>query len=393
VSYRKARPAAVSWAVTVSIIALIDSVGLDLPTGEQARMDGEALEPGFAEIDPADYVREQLPLSPEMESAMATARELAAASRSDNTRANYRSGWNQFLRFAREHHPASSPLPANPALVALYLGWLRDLGRTSQTLRARAASISFHHRQAELPSPCDHKYVKDVLEGASRKDAGREHGRATVTLEDLHALLARLPDPEKLIEVRDRAVALLTFATSRRRSEIAALDLKELDFSRRDFLLVRIARSKTDQHGVGTTVAVPRLPAALARVCAVRAVERWITLSTAELPKATDPAIPLFRAFSIGGELSGHRIEPRAVAAILKRLYAHAGFSETHIKSIGAHSLRRGFVTSADAAGSTAAEIMAVTGHRDRRMLDRYTNHEKTKNPPLLRMFSAVPDD
>ena len=25
--------------------------------------------------------------------------------------------------------------------------------------------------------------------------------------------------------------------------------------------------------------------------------------------------------------------------------------------------------------------------HGDRRMLDRYTNHEKTKNPPLLRIF------
>ena len=352
-------------------------------------MDEAPRVPGASSLDPVDYVREQLPLSPEMESAMATARELAVASRSDNTRVNYRSAWNQFLRFSREHHPASSPLPANPALVALYLGWLRDQGRTSQTLRARAAAISFHHRQAELASPCDHKYVKDVLEGASRKDAGREHGRATVTLEDLHALLARLPDPEKLIDIRDRAVALLTFATSRRRSEIAALDLRHLDFSRRDFLLVRIARSKTDQRGVGATVAVPRLPAARARVCAVRAVERWITSSTADTPSAAGSEVPLFRAFSIRGELSQHRIEPRAVAAILKKLYADAGFSEAHIKSIGAHSLRRGFVTSADAAGSTAAEIMAVTGHRDRRMLDRYTNHEKTKNPPLLRMFNS----
>jgi integrase len=228
-----------------------------------------------------------------------------------------------------------------------------------------------------------------VLEGASRKDAGREHRRATVTLEDLHALLARLPDAEKLIDIRDRAVAQLTFATSRRRSEIAALDLRHLDFSRREFLLVRIARSKTDQRCVGATVAVPRLPAGLARVCAVRAVERWIKASTAEHSNDSNVNVPLFRAFSIRGQLLEHRVEPRALAAILKRLYADAGFSEAHIKSIGAHSLRRGFVTSADAAGSTAAEIMAVTGHRDRRMLDRYTNHEKTRNPPLLRMFNS----
>jgi integrase len=90
------------------------------------------------------------------------------------------------------------------------------------------------------------------------------------------------------------------------------------------------------------------------------------------------------------GALREPRIEPRAVAAILKRLYALAGFSEA-FKAIAAHSLRRGFVTSAEAAGATAAEIMTVTGHRDRRMLDQYTNHEKTKNPPLLRMFDREP--
>ena len=359
-----------------------------LNANEILHMSGAQPEPDVAKIDSGDLAY-QPPLSSEMESAMATARELAEASRSENTRASYRSAWNQFLRFARDYHAASSPLPANPALVALYLGWLREQGRASQTLRARAAAISFYHRRAELPSPCDYKYVKDVLEGASRKDAGRKHGRATVTLEDLHALLARLPDPSTLIDLRDRSVALLTFATSRRRSEIAALDVRHLDFTRREFLIVRIARSKTDQRGVGASVAVPRLPLARARVCAVRAVERWIEASTADIAADAVSELPVFRPFSILGQLSARRIEPRAVAAVLKRLYADAGFSEAHIRSIGAHSLRRGFVTSADAAGSTAAEIMAVTGHKDRRMLDRYTNHEKTKNPPLLRMFNG----
>ena len=205
-------------------------------------------------------VIEKVPLSPEIASAMATARDLAEASRSKNTRDNYRSGWNQFLRYCREHHPTHSTLPAPPAMVALYLGWLRDQGRVAQTLRARAAAIAFYHRQAELHSPCDHKFVKDVLEGASRKDAGRDHGRATVTREDLEKLLLRLPLPQTLLEKRDLALTLLTFSTSRRRSEIAALDLVNLDFSRREFLFIRIAKSKTDQHGIGMTIGVPRLP-------------------------------------------------------------------------------------------------------------------------------------
>lgn len=232
--------------------------------------------------------------------------------------------------------------------------------------------------------------MKDVLDGASRRDAGRDHGRGTVTREDLEALLLRLPEPATQREIRDRAIALLTFATSRRRSEIAALDLAHLTFRRQnehEFLFVRIAKSKTDQHGVGATVAVPRLGEPLRRVCAVQALEAWLDVLGAREERTVISAGPLFRVFSIQGELQAHRIEPRAVAAVLKRLYTHAGYSEAHIRAIAAHSLRRGFITSADAAGATAAEIMAVSGHRDRRMLDRYTNHENTKNPPLLRMF------
>ena len=335
---------------------------------------------------------EQPALSPEIEATLAAARELADASRSDNTRESYRSGWDQFLRYCREQHPGRTPLPAHPALVALFLTWLNQNGRTPATLRSRAAAIGYYHRRMEHPSPTDHQYVKDVLEGAARRHAGRDHGRATVTREDLEALLLRLPEPSTPLEIRDRAIALLTFATSRRRSEIAALDLAHLTFRRQnehDFLFVRIAKSKTDQHGVGMTVAVPRLGEPLARVCAVAALEQWLDALGARDGHTVVGEGPLFRAFSIQGELQAHRIEPRAVAAVLKRLYAQAGYGEEHIRAIAAHSLRRGFITSADAAGATAAEIMAVSGHRDRRMLDRYTNHEKTKNPPLLRMFGS----
>ena len=333
---------------------------------------------------------EQLPLTPEIEAAMATARALADASRSENTRAAYRNGWDLYLRYCREQHPGRSPLPAHPALVALFLSTLRNQGRTASTLRVRAAAIAYYHRRAGHPSPCTHSFVKDVLEGAARGDAQREHGRATITREDLEALLLRLPEPATALEVRDRAIALLTFATSRRRSEIAALDLSHLTFrhqNEHDFLLVRIVKSKGDQHGMGATVAVPRLPLHLRRVCAVAALELWLDTLGVREGRTIGSSGPLFRAFSIDGHLCAHRIQARVVAAVLKRLYTQAGYRPEHIAAIAAHSLRRGFITSADGAGATAAEIMAVTGHKDRRMLDRYTNHEKTKNPPLLRMF------
>jgi integrase len=44
----------------------------------------------------------------------------------------------------------------------------------------------------------------------------------------------------------DRAILLLTFASGRRRAEISALNVEDLDFSRSDFLIITIRKSKTD---------------------------------------------------------------------------------------------------------------------------------------------------
>jgi hypothetical protein len=48
---------------------------------------------------------------------------------------------------------------------------------------------------------------------------------------------------------------------------------------------------------------------------------------------------------------------------------------------------KRGFVTSADMAGATTAQIMDVTGHRDPKSLRRYTRRELLHDPVLLKLF------
>jgi hypothetical protein len=49
--------------------------------------------------------------------------------------------------------------------------------------------------------------------------------------------------------------------------------------------------------------------------------------------------------------------------------------------------LSRGFVTSADMAGATTAQIMDVTGHRDPKSLRRYTRRELLHDPVLPKLF------
>jgi len=313
--------------------------------------------------------------SPHVARAITTARQLIAGATSENTRRAYETGWRQFTVHANAL--GLEPLGAHPALVATFLGSLRDGGATSQTLNSRAAAIRFFHRQAGLASPTDQRVVRDLLEGARREDAGRDHGRATITAKRLAATLELQGPPTTPLAIRDRAILLLTFASGRRRSEIAGLNVEDLDFGRPGFLIVTIRKSKTDQGGAGQFVAVPRLEHG---PCAVAAVEAWLAIR--EQKKG-----PLFVAFSPHGELRETRIEGRLVAEVVKRLFRDTGSSESEVEKVAAHSLRRGFVTSADMAGATAAQIMDVTGHRDPKSLRRYTRRELLHDPVLLKLF------
>ena len=113
--------------------------------------------------------------------------------------------------------------------------------------------------------------------------------------------------------------------------------------------------------------------------CAVAAIEAWLDIRKQKKG-------PLFVAFSPHCELRETRIEGRLVAEVVKRLFRDAGATRDQIDAIGAHSLRRGFVTSADMAGATTAQIMDVTGHP--KSLRRYTRRELLHDPVLLKLFN-----
>jgi site-specific recombinase XerD len=142
--------------------------------------------------------------SPSVARAITTARKLIAGATSENTRRSYETGWRQFTAHAQSL--GLEPLGAHPALVATFLGHLRHGGATSQTLGSRAAAIRFFHRAAGLASPTDQRVVRDLLEGARREDAGRDHGRATVTAKRLAASIELQGPPATPIAFRDRAI-------------------------------------------------------------------------------------------------------------------------------------------------------------------------------------------
>lgn len=149
--------------------------------------------------------------------------------------------------------------------------------------------------------------------------------------------------------LRDRAILLVGFAGAFRRSELVALDVADLEFCDGG-LRVTIRKSKTDQEGLGATIAI--VPGSIA--CPVEATRNWM-----EASGITDGA--LFRSVSRSGKISSGRLSGRAVAEVVK---TYAGKVGLKIADFSGHSLRSGFLTSAVARGASIFKMMDVSWHK-----------------------------
>ena len=285
-------------------------------------------------------------------------------SKSANTKKAYENAWKDFCRYCFDRRRADLPCSAQTALD--YVTFLADAGASVATIDQRVAAIAFMHKTAHLEDPTAHSVVREVLKGIRRKRAGdgvRQKQAAPITRDDLFLLVAALP--ADLRGTRDRALLLLTFACARRESEIAALDVADVQFTPRE-MIVTIRRSKTDQEGVGVKKRITRLSDENAGICPVRAVRAWLT--AANLDRG-----PLFRKVDARGNVWDRRPNPRIVEQIVKRTMAQLGRDPALYSG---HSLRAGFVTQAGEDGAALHEIMDVTDHKSMDMVRRYMRHQ-----------------
>jgi integrase len=187
-----------------------------------------------------------------------SAREgLGGAAHASGTSKGYSCDWRIFSQWCaaagREYLPGSSDT------VALYATWLLvDQERKVNTASRHVASIAHFHKAAGLPSPVNSE-VRSVITAVRRRRQERPQGKSAL---DPAALLkaVRACDPSTNSGARDRAILVLGFATSLRRSNLCALQLSDLAFERRG-LAVFVRRSKTDQMGRGRLVGVwPVMP-------------------------------------------------------------------------------------------------------------------------------------
>jgi integrase len=267
------------------------------------------------------------------------------------------------------------PLHGMPTEVAAALKaqhFLRVAGpHAPSTVKRRLAHWGTLHRWRGLDSPAAAPKVRTAVRlavRASTRPRTRKSPKA-VTRDVLERLLATCV-LNRLVDVRDRALLLVAFASGgRRRSEVAGLRLKQIvaeqpilanpkdpDSARLRCLAIQLGRIKTGVADENRRVLVIGRPA--------DALMAWIE-------RAGISTGAVFRGVDRWGRIGATALSPQAVNLIVKKRAQAAGLDP---KEISAHGLRSGYLTESAQRGIPIVEAMQQSQHRSVQQAAGYYN-------------------
>jgi integrase len=290
------------------------------------------------------------------DTAQETIDHYTQAAYSQSTKESYR-------RWVTQFEAAGFTLPATPENVVAFLVTLKKVNGelyAAQSINQCVAAISKAHVVAGFIDPTDSIKVKTLVKGYRRAHGtAATRNAAPVVKDDLTVFLSKLVG-KTLIDKRNKALILLGFSGAFRRSELAALELRDLEFSGQG-VIVSLRKSKTNQEGKPE---IKTIPARNNKLCAVTALKEWIEASNIIEGK-------LFRGITRHGGLRDS-ITTCAINTIIKA--AFEGISDTTATSkVSAHSLRVGFITTCATAKVPTHLIMQVSGHKSTQMISHYS--------------------
>ena len=191
---------------------------------------------------------------PSARAAMALAKSRAYQDAADApaTLRAYASDLANYKAWCEKH--GFQPMPAAPEVVGAYLAAAGE-GYALPTLRRRVAAIARACGVAGHPLDTKHPAIRETLRGIARRHGIPARRAAALTTAEIRKLSRACGTG--LAGARDRALFLMGFAGALRRSELVALDLEQVTWTRNGMKLL-IERSKTDAEGQGAEIAIPR---------------------------------------------------------------------------------------------------------------------------------------
>jgi site-specific recombinase XerD len=285
-----------------------------------------------------------------------------------NTLRAYKADMLEFITYCDKAFKCA--LPADPNTVSDFLMQTLGKGIKSSTIRRKVSSISAIHRLSGLPDPTKHSEARITQRKIYRQLGTRFDQAYPITKALLDRLLATCGDD--LHGLRDRALLLVAYDSMRRRSELIALRIEDIEWLSDESASILLRKSKTDQHGCGKWVHLTADSTA--------ALQAWI--SAAQITEGF-----IFRGIRPSGMIAESLCESR-ISRIYKNLARKAGLSEPVVEAISGHSMRVGGAQDLLQHGASLPQIMVKGGWAKTDTVMRYV--ERVNKPATLnRNFSV----
>jgi integrase len=283
------------------------------------------------------------------------AQHYSDAAYSNNTKKSY-ARWLVIFASAGYSLPAT-----DRQLVDFIVGLRKHDGSqySAQSINQCLAAIEKAHKLAGFQSPTKSPLVDSVIKGFKRVHGTKATRQAAPITRD-RLVESITIKTNSLKAKRDKALILLGFFGAFRRSELATLNLNDVQFDNNG-VVVTLQKSKTNQEG---KLEQKTIPARSDKLCPVKALKDWI--DAAHLVDGR-----LFRGVTRHGGI-GESITTNSISIIIKELFERKTDC-SGILSISAHSLRVGFITTCALAKVPTAKIQSVTGHKTPAMIAHYT--------------------
>ena len=231
------------------------------------------------------------------------------------------------------------------ASLAVYLARLHAAGRSPAVAAMAVAAVKFRFRLQGLASPAG-PATDRVLAGLRREGKGRGRGQVDGMrfgeVDTAAAVAAN--DGGSVAGLRDAALLAVASDGLLRVSEVAALDVGDVQAEADGSGRLLVGASKTDQEGRGAVLYLGALT--------VSRVNAW-------LAAAGHRDGPLFRRVRRGGRVEGdpgRRLSVNAIRRIIRRRAAAVGIEGR----VSGHSLRVGGAQSLAAGGASIVEMQTA---------------------------------
>ncbi|MFH6952668.1 site-specific tyrosine recombinase XerD [Pseudoalteromonas sp. XMcav1-K] len=261
---------------------------------------------------------------------------------SENTLAAYRSDLNKFAIFIAK----TSLFDVDESIILDYLAYRREKGFTARsTARAQSALKRFYLYFIGLK-----KLSSSPLAHIEQPKLGQSLPK-TLTEQEVEALLDA-PNLEEPIELRDKAMLELLYATGLRVSELVSLRMEQINL-RQAVVFVKGKGNKERLVPMGEV--------------ALEYIEAFIKLARPQLIKhATDFVFPSKRGIGMTRQTFWHRIKHYALVANIQT-------------ELSPHTLRHAFATHLINHGADLRVVQMMLGHSDLSTTQIYTHVAKER--------------